>query len=138
MSGGPLHSKPLREAAGPVGSALFSAGPPGVQQGPDAMNGETLQRKVMITNPHGFHMRPASAFAQLAGRYQSTVKVYKDGQSINGKSPLELMFLAAEQGTELLLEVSGPDAHDAIAALAALLGAPSMDEQPQPPLPPKG
>lgn len=96
------------------------------------MNGESQQRKVVITNPQGFHMRPASAFAQLAGQYQSAVTVYKDGQAINGKSPLELMFLGAEQGTELLLEVSGPDARVAIDALAELMSAP------EPPMPPKG
>jgi phosphotransferase system HPr (HPr) family protein len=102
------------------------------------MNGETLQRKVVITNPQGLHMRPLSAFAQLAGQFQSRVTVYKNGQSVNGKSPLELMLLAAEQGTELTLEVAGPDARAALDALAVLLAAPSVDEIPQPPLPPKG
>jgi phosphotransferase system HPr (HPr) family protein len=101
------------------------------------MNGETLQRKVKITNPQGFHMRPISAFAQLAGQFQSSVSVFKGDERINGKSPLELMFLAAEAGTELLLEVTGPDAPDAIEALAELLGAPAVNDVPEPPLPPK-
>jgi phosphotransferase system HPr-like phosphotransfer protein len=48
------------------------------------------------------------------------------------------MLLAAEQGTELTLEVAGPDARAALDALAVLLAAPSVDEIPQPPLPPKG
>jgi phosphotransferase system HPr (HPr) family protein len=102
------------------------------------MNGETLRRPVTITNPQGFHMRPATAFAQLAGQFQSTVTVCKGDQRINGKSPLELMFLGADQGTELVLEVSGSDAKAAVEALAELLAAPSLDDTPEPPAPPKG
>ena len=102
------------------------------------MNGETFQCKVTIRNPQGFHMRPITAFAQRAGQFQSTVSVFKGGQRINGKSPLELMFLGADQGTELILEVSGPDAQDALEALAQILAAPSVAEISEPPLPPKG
>jgi phosphotransferase system HPr (HPr) family protein len=94
------------------------------------MNGETYQRVVTITNPQGFHMRPATAFAQLAGKFQSTVTVCKGDQRINGKSPLELMFLGAEQGTELILEVSGSDGLAALEALAELMTAPSLDDIP--------
>jgi phosphocarrier protein len=97
------------------------------------MNGETLRRTVMIRNPQGLHMRPLTAFSQLAGQFQSTVTLSKNGQTgVNGKSPIELMFLGAEQGTELTLEVCGPDAEAALEALAELLAAPEMDE----PLPP--
>jgi phosphotransferase system HPr (HPr) family protein len=92
------------------------------------MNGETLQRQVTITNPQGFHMRPATAFAKLAGQFQSSVTISRGNQRINGKSPLELMFLGAEQGTELLLEVSGSDAQTALEALASLMAAPSLDD----------
>ena len=138
MNDTPLPSGLSQQASGPAAMMASSSDSPWKQQGAEAMNGETHQCKVVITNPHGFHMRPVSAFAQLAAKFQSTVRVYKDGQSINGKSPLELMFLAAEQGTELLLEVSGPDAREAIDALAAIMSAPSVDALPQPPLPPKG
>jgi phosphotransferase system HPr (HPr) family protein len=92
------------------------------------MNGETIQRKVVITNPQGFHLRPASQFAQAAARFQSSVTLAKGDQRINGKSPLELMILGAEQGTELTLEVSGPDAADAADVLERILAASSADE----------
>jgi phosphocarrier protein HPr len=94
------------------------------------MSGETLQRQVTITNPHGFHMRPATAFAQLAGKFRSAVWLHKGEKRMNGKSPLELMFLGADQGTELTLEVSGEDAPQALEALAQLLAAPSVDDGP--------
>jgi phosphotransferase system HPr (HPr) family protein len=96
------------------------------------MNGVPLQHKVVITNPQGFHMRPMAAFAQLASRFESSVKVSREGQSVNGKSILDLMLLAAAQGTELTLEVVGPDAKDALDALVNLLKAPPEDESPDP------
>jgi len=102
-----------------------------------AMNGETLRRTVKVTDPMGFHMRPLTAFAQRAGQFQSTVTVAKEGQKVNGKSPLELMLLAAQQGTELELEVSGSDARSAIEILAMLLGA-HPPEDADSPLPKKG
>jgi phosphotransferase system HPr (HPr) family protein len=103
-----------------------------------AMNGETLERRVTITNPQGFHMRPATAFAQLASQFQSSVWVTRGDRRINGKSPLELMFLGADQGSELILEVTGSDASAALEALAELLAKPSLDDAPETPLPPKG
>jgi phosphotransferase system HPr (HPr) family protein len=102
------------------------------------MNGEILLRRVTILDPQGLHMRPLAAFVQRATQFQSAVTVVKDDQRVNGKSPLELMLLAALQGTELLLEVSGPDAHLAIDILAELLAAPVVDEPSDPSLPQKG
>jgi phosphotransferase system HPr (HPr) family protein len=89
------------------------------------MNGDTLERKVRIVNPQGFHLRPIAAFAQLAGRFQSDVIVSRDGKDdVNGKSILDLMLLAAPQDSELTLKVTGPDAKSAIEALVTLLQTP--------------
>lgn len=87
----------------------------------DAMSGETLRRTVKIVNPSGLHMRPLTAFVQRARQFHSSVTVTKDAKTVDGKSPLELMLLAAEEGTELILEVSGSDAAAAIDELAGLL-----------------
>jgi phosphotransferase system HPr (HPr) family protein len=100
-----------------------------VSEGPDAMNGDTLHSTVVVTNPQGFHMRPVTAFAELANRFQSTVTVTKDGKAVNGKSPLELMFLAAEQGSRLELQVSGPDAREALHALVELINTLRFDDE---------
>jgi len=83
-------------------------------------------------------MRPATLFAQRAGQFESAVTVRKGDLRVNGKSPLELMFLGADQGTELVLEVSGTDAAAALEALTEVLAAPSADDLPEPPVPPKG
>jgi phosphocarrier protein HPr len=85
------------------------------------MNGEPLRRTVRITNPQGFHMRPITAFAQRAAGFTSTVTVSREGRTVNGKSPWDLMTMLSPPGSELTVEVEGPDASDALAALVALL-----------------
>jgi phosphocarrier protein len=94
------------------------------------MSGETSQprvvQKVVITNAAGLHMRPATAFAELARLFQSSVSVLKDGQRVDGKSPLDMMLLAAEQGSELVVEAAGPDAGNAVQSLVELLVALSV------------
>lgn len=102
------------------------------------MSGETLRCKVVVTNPFGLHMRPLSLFAQRASQFQSVVQVIKGDQRFDGKRLLDLMLLAAEQGTELTLEVSGCDAPVALPTLAEILTAPGVEEPPAEPLPPKG
>jgi phosphotransferase system HPr (HPr) family protein len=102
--------------------------------GADAMNGETLRRRVVVTNPQGLHMRPASIFADFARKFESAVTVTRDGQGVDGKSVLSLLLLMALPGTELILEVTGPDADRALPLLADLLASPD----PEPPPPPKG
>jgi phosphocarrier protein HPr len=92
------------------------------------MNGEPLRRNVRIVNPSGFHMRPMAAFARMAEDFQSTVTVHHEGKSVNGKSIWDLMLLGAPHGCELTIEVDGPDAPQAITALAALLAAPAPEE----------
>jgi phosphotransferase system HPr (HPr) family protein len=113
-------------------------GVPDLQASAEAiMSAPTLQRKVTITNPLGFHLRPIAAFARLAAQYQSVVTISTGERRVNGKSTLELMLLAAEQGTELILEVTGNDAAAAIEPLSALLATPSVDDETDDALPAK-
>ncbi len=96
-----------------------------------AMNGEPLRRTVTINNPQGLHMRPITAFVELACRFQSGVFLMKEhGERVNGKSPLALLGLAAENGTSLTLEVSGPDAPAALDTLADFLANLRSEEDP--------
>lgn len=94
------------------------------------MNGDTLQRKVVITNPHGLHMRPSAAFVEMAGRFNCTVTLSLNGRSVNGKSLWDLLLLQALPGSEVTLEVAGPDAPAALDALAIQLAAPAPPEDP--------
>jgi phosphocarrier protein HPr len=82
---------------------------------------------VVITNPQGLHMRPAMAFAQAAQRFASSVTVFHEDQSVNGKSLIDLMILAAGPGAELIVEVNGDDAHSALPVLTEILSAPTPE-----------
>jgi phosphocarrier protein len=100
------------------------------------MNGEPLRRSVVLTNPLGLHMRPMSAFVQLAGQFQAQIVVIgRDNQRVDGKSMFGLMGLAAEQGTELTVETNGPDGQAALEALCNLLA--HLDEDDDEAVPPE-
>ncbi len=88
------------------------------------INGEPLRREVTVANPQGLHIRPAAAFAELAARFEANVTVSRDGgERVNGKLWPDLLLLAAEQGTRLIIEVQGRDATDAIDALARAISS---------------
>lgn len=80
-----------------------------------------LRRKVRVPNELGLHMRAAKVFADSASRYESAIVVGRGDLKINGKSIMGLLMLAAPLGTELILEVEGRDAEDAIRALEHLV-----------------
>ena len=124
------------------GGAVHAATAPGLTSllpsSADAMNGETVERKVTITNPMGFHMRPQKAFAQLAQQFQSNVTLIKDDRRVNGKSQFDLLLMTVPQGTEVTIQASGSDAKEALDALADLLSRPFPQDEPDPPLPKKG
>lgn len=79
------------------------------------------ERAATIVNPLGLHARPAALFVRLASTFQSHIEVEKDGFSVNGKSIMGVMMLAAECGATLRLTAEGPDADAAVEALAALV-----------------
>jgi phosphocarrier protein len=67
------------------------------------------------------HARAAVKFVQLASHFRSDVRVLKDGVSVNGKSIMGLLTLVAALGYSIVIEAEGPDAQDAVNALAALV-----------------
>jgi phosphocarrier protein len=78
-------------------------------------------RQVEITNGLGLHVRPAMKFVEVASRFRCDVRVRHNNNEFNGKSLLELTMMAAECGTRLELEARGPDAVEAVEALAELV-----------------
>ncbi len=82
-----------------------------------------LRRRVVIVNTYGLHMRPSTRFVKLASSFVSDVWVHFEGKKANGKSLLDMTTLAAQRGATLDLEVQGPDAQQARAALADLVAA---------------
>lgn len=84
------------------------------------MSNDCLCETVVVQNEKGLHLRPAELVAKAAMKYQSTVLLSKDDQSADCKNMLSILTLGAVQGTELELSAEGPDAADALAALAEL------------------
>ena len=90
----------------------------------DAAAGEpdtAIRRTVEIRNRRGLHARAAAKFVKLAGRFDATVEVTRDGMTVGGESIMGLMMLAAAYGSEISLTVDGPEAEAAVAALAQLV-----------------
>ena len=81
----------------------------------------TAKKDVEVQNRLGLHARPCSKFVKLASSFQSEVWVSKDDESVNGKSIMGLMMLAAGQGSRLSLTAEGHDAEAALAALENLM-----------------
>jgi len=82
-----------------------------------------LEKKITIKNKLGMHARAAVKFVNLANRFSSTVRIEKDGNEIDGKSILGILTLAAIQGTEIILKVSGKDEDRALKALVDLINS---------------
>lgn len=80
-----------------------------------------IKKRIRVTNPQGLHARPASMFVKIANKYESEVTVKKGGETVNGKSIMGLMTLAANEGSVLDIEVSGPDADRAMQELEMFL-----------------
>lgn len=68
-----------------------------------------INTKIQIINKLGLHARASAKFVSTASRFQSSIDVTKDQKTINGKSIMGVMMLAASKGTEILLEIDGPD-----------------------------
>lgn len=66
-------------------------------------------------------MRPATKLYQTANRFRSEIAIAKDGRTVNGKSIMELLTLAAESGSQLLVRAEGEDAEVALAAIVELI-----------------
>lgn len=79
-----------------------------------------VEKTLLIKNKHGLHARPAAHLVKIAGKFKSTIKIFKDGLEINAKSIMGVMMLAAEPGSDVLVQVDGPDEIEAIAEIEDL------------------
>jgi phosphocarrier protein len=77
--------------------------------------------QVMIANKHGLHARPVTQFVQLANKFAAKVQVSNGDLSVDGKSVMSMLRLAAARGTMLQIKADGQDAADAVAKLVGLV-----------------
>lgn len=74
-----------------------------------------------VSDPVGFHLRAAGRIVKLTKVFASNVTIRYNGRSANAKSIMGLASLAAEFGTEVTIEVSGPDEDEAAPRIAQLI-----------------
>ncbi|MEY4384762.1 MAG: hypothetical protein RLY20_45 [Verrucomicrobiota bacterium] len=87
------------------------------------MSANKISKTITVVNKLGIHARPAAVFAKTANKFKSDVFVEKDGETINAKSIMGLMMLAAGPGSKLLIICQGPDAAAALAAIEELVAS---------------
>ena len=59
------------------------------------------------------HTRPAATVVKMAAKYKCDFFISRDGMSINGKSIIGVMTLAAEESAELVLSFDVVDEEQA-------------------------
>ena len=80
-----------------------------------------MEAEITIVNQLGLHMRAAGKFAKLAGQFRSRIHLLRDGVSVDAKSIVGLLTLAAAQGSTLVLRTDGEDEKEAFEALRELV-----------------
>lgn len=78
-------------------------------------------QEVTVNNEVGLHARPATYFIQKANEFKSAIWVEKDERKVNAKSLLGVLSLGIVKGTTITLIADGPDAKEAVEALAQLV-----------------
>lgn len=86
------------------------------------------KRVVEIVNERGLHARASAKFVKLAAGFDAEVTVSRDGQTVDARSIMGLMMLAAGPGSTIEIAAEGPEAVDALDALCALV-ANRFDEE---------
>ena len=80
-----------------------------------------IKSELEIINQLGLHARAAAKFVDLASHFRSSIEVERQGRTVNGKSIMGVMMLAAEKGATLELCSRGPDCEEQIRAITELI-----------------
>jgi len=80
-----------------------------------------VSSEVEIINRLGLHARAAAKFVNIASGFHSHVELENNGRSVNGKSIMGVMMLAASRGTTVRLLVDGDDESEASQQLIELI-----------------
>jgi phosphocarrier protein len=91
----------------------------------------TIEQEVTVVNKYGLHARPAMQLVELANRFGSKIEISNGVLTVDAKSIMSVMRLAATQGTVLKMVIDGHDADKAAVAIKQLIdaGFGEMDEQ---------
>ncbi len=92
----------------------------------------TATRDIVVSNKLGLHARPAMQFVDLANQFLSSITVHKFGEEpgeADGKSVMQMIILAATEGTKMRIDATGEDAEAAAKTLAELFESKFGEEE---------
>lgn len=92
----------------------------------------SASRDIVVSNKLGLHARPAMQFVDVANQFQSDITVHKLGEEpaeADGKSVIQMIILAATEGTPMRIDAAGDDAEDAVTKLAELFDSKFGEEE---------
>ena len=78
-------------------------------------------RILRIVNKRGLHARASAKFVKCAEAFDAEIRVSRDGHVVGGSSIMGLMMLAASPGCTIHVSASGPQADEALEAIATLV-----------------
>lgn len=78
-------------------------------------------RECVIRNRLGLHARAAAKFVHTATRFSSHIRVSRDGKTMDGKSIMGILLLAAGAGASIVVSADGTDEINAVEALWQLV-----------------
>ncbi|HRD27486.1 MAG TPA: HPr family phosphocarrier protein [Caulobacter sp.] len=81
----------------------------------------SVSRTVEIVNERGLHARASAKFVKLASGFDAEVSVSRDGSTVDARSIMGLMMLAAGIGSTIEISAEGAEAAQAVAALCELV-----------------
>lgn len=73
-----------------------------------------VSKQLVLTNPNGFHMRPATVFANAMGKFQCDITIKFNGTNYNAKSLLNIIAACIKCGSEIEIICSGDDENEAL------------------------
>ena len=73
-----------------------------------------IKKKIKIINKLGLHARASSKLTQLASQFNSEIFLIKNSKKVSANNIMDILMLAASVGSEVELEVNGPDEKEAI------------------------
>ncbi len=74
-----------------------------------------------ITLTGDLHARPAGSLAIAAAKFESSIALSAGGSRADAKSVLSVMGIGATSGQVVTVCATGPDADEAVAAIAEIL-----------------
>lgn len=80
-----------------------------------------ISRSIVVTNALGLHARAAARFVHLATRFDAQIRVSRGTRTMDGKSIMGILLLAAARGTTITIAADGDDEAEAVEALCGLV-----------------